>query len=354
MIPLSPDHREAALFTSGFRRFALEQSDFYGFLREFRDYLALLQPEIIHVHHILNFGLESLFVMRETCPNARIILTLHDYYLICANNGHLYKHETRERCPGPSLDQCLKCFPDKSANDFAIRTLAIRNAFSQVDQLVSPSFFLKGTFERALEFDINIAVVENGYLGEAMPSLPSTRATDAVTFGYFGNISAVKGLGDLLIAAKMLTQKGINNFCLQIHGSQLDENRALSEQIEAAKTLLGDRISLFGLYRPEEMAERMSAVDCVVFPSLWWENAPLVLYEALHYGKQVVCYPHGGGPEILKRYGMGIFASRSDPQALAESIEHIVSDPSLTLQIPKTPIPGKSALFKAYSKLYNL
>jgi glycosyltransferase involved in cell wall biosynthesis len=354
MIALTPDQREAALFANNFIRFKLEQPEHHGFLREFAAYLKLVRPDVVHVHHILNFGLEALHVLRNVLPEAKIILSIHDFYLICANNGQLYKHDKRQRCPGPSMDQCLKCFPNRNANDFSMRALDIRNALSRCDSLVSPSWFLKGKLDQYLGVPMDVSVVENGYLGSdpAVVHPPRQRAGSGPLFGYFGNISAVKGLADLLDAADMLAEGGQAEFSIHVHGAQLFEDKALADRMEAAKATLGRRITFFGGYEAGEIASMLAGIDCMVFPSVWWENAPLVVYEALHASRQVIAYPHGGAPEILARYGAGVIAERSDPAALAEAMAKVVEDRSLTEISLNRPIPLRSDLLAAYGKFY--
>jgi glycosyltransferase involved in cell wall biosynthesis len=354
MIALSDDQRESALFTSGFDRFPLSQLDQFGFLREFMDYLRAIQPDVIHLHHVLNFGLEAFFAIRRTLPDVRIVLTLHDYYLICANNGQLYKHDIKQRCPGPTLAECLKCRPDKRASDFAMRALDIRNALSLCDHLVSPSHFLKDKFDRYLQPEHEITVIENGYLGADIAPAASAAADDQpATFGYFGNVSAVKGLADLLDAADVLTRSGVADFRIAVHGAQLFEDKILYDRIQAAKASLGDRIVFLGQYQPEDMGRHLEDIDCLVFPSVWWENAPLVIYEALYHGRQVISYPHGGAPEILARYGMGIPAQRSDPTALADAMRTLIEDRSLAAKKPDRTIPGRDELLRNYLRLYQ-
>lgn len=354
MIALTPDQREAALFANGFTRFKLEQPEHHGFLREFGEYLELLQPDVVHIHHVLNFGLEALHVLRNVLPEAKIILSIHDFYLICANNGQLYKHDKKQRCHGPSLGQCLDCFPSRNANDFAMRALDIRNALSLCDHLVSPSWFLKGKLDQYLGVPMEISVIENGYLGSD-PAIVEPRARPASggpVFGYFGNISAVKGLADLLDAADLLVESGNAEFSVHVHGAQLFEDKVLADRMEAAKTSLGRKITFFGGYQPPQLASLLTHVDCMVFPSVWWENAPLVVYEAIHAGRQVIAYPHGGAPEILERYGAGIIAERSDPSALAEAMAKVIEDRSLTEISLTRPIPLRPDLLAAYGKLY--
>ncbi|MDB5555107.1 MAG: glycosyl transferase [Rhizobium sp.] len=353
MIALTPDQRGSALFTNSFKRFELEQPEHHGFLREFGDYLKLIRPDVVHIHHVLNFGLEALHVLRTALPEARIVLSIHDFYLICANNGQLYKHDKKERCPGPSMDQCLKCFPNRNANDFAMRALDIRNALSLCDNLVSPSRFLKDKLDRHLGVPMEISVVENGYLGSEPAVIdPPVRRTGGPIFGYFGNISAVKGLAGLLDAADLLIESGQVDFSIHIHGAQLFEDKVLADRMEAAKETLGRKITFFGGYQGDELASLLAHVDCMVFPSVWWENAPLVVYEALHARRQVIAYPHGGAPEILARYGVGIIAERSDPAALADAMAKVIDDRSLTEISLSRPMPLRRDLFAAYGKFY--
>jgi glycosyltransferase involved in cell wall biosynthesis len=352
-IALSPDHRESALFTGFFLRFALEQPEYMGFLREFADYLRMVKPDVIHFHHLLMFGLEAVHTARNTLPNARLILTAHDFYLICANNGQLYKHDTKERCPGPSLRECAKCFSNATVNDLAMRKQDIAMTLRLFDRIAVPSHLLKTKLEAYLDLERPVEFVENAFLGED-PAIASPRSDTGkeVVFGYFGNISAIKGLGDLLDAADILKSKGREGFRIHVHGAQLFKDQVLKDRMDAARESLGPAIRFFGGYKAQDSATLMADVDCVVFPSLWWENAPLVVYEALHHGRQVIAYPHGGAPEILARYGAGLIAGRSTPEAMAAEMERVLDDPELAKCVPAREIPGRRDLLAGYSKLY--
>lgn len=354
MTSLTPDHREAALNVRAFDSFRLEQPDNDGFLAEFRRYLELVRPDVVHFHHPLNFGLEAFHAARQVLPRANILLTMHDYYLICANRGQLYRHDTKARCDGPSLRDCPKCLPGRSADDFALRTLDITNTIGLVDTLVSPSEFLKGMMERHLPPGRTIELVENGYIGEDAPALSRRRSDgDDIVFGYFGNIVAIKGLQDLLDAAEMLKAKGRRGFRIDVHGAQLIPDPDLKARMEQAETALGAAIRFLGGYRGDDAAALLSEVDCVVFPSVWWENAPLVVYEALHHERAVIAYPHGGGAEILRRYGSGLIADTSRPEALARQMERVLDDPAIAVARTVLPLPGRTDLLAAYRELYR-
>ena len=345
-IALSPDHRESALFTGNFVRFGLEQPEYLGFLKEFTDYLGAIRPDIIHFHHLLQFGLEGVHAARNTLPEAKLVLTAHDFYLICANNGQLYKYDT-------SLKECPNCLSHVGVNELVLRRQNITSTLRLFDRIVAPSHFLKSKLETYLDLGQVVEFVENAYLGSGEIVSPAAhRENDDQVFAYFGNISAIKGLGDLLDAADILKAKGRSGFRIHVHGAQLIEDQVLKDRMDAARESLGSAIRFLGGYRIEDAAALMSEADCVAFPSLWWENAPLVVYEALHHRRQVVAYPHGGAPEILGRYDVGLIAENSRPEALAAEMERLLDDPSLAFCTPNRAIPGKRDLLAAYSALY--
>lgn len=104
------------------------------------------------------------------------------------------------------------------AADFTMRALDVRRALSLVDQLVAPSLFLKTKFETHLADCPPITFVENGFVGRGASRHPSAflpappRCEGHTVFGYFGKISAVKGLADLLEAAERLDRRGCSEF----------------------------------------------------------------------------------------------------------------------------------------------
>ena len=352
-ISLSPDHRESAIFTDGFIRFSLEQPEHFGFLREFADYLRMVKPDIIHFHHLLMFGLEAVHTAKTTLPDAKLIFTAHDFYLICANNGQLYKHDKKERCPGPALRECVKCFSEATVNDLALRKQDIAMTLRLFDRIAVPSHLLKSKLEAYIDLEQPVEFVENAYLGDdAAIAAPKRDASDEIVFGYFGNISAIKGLSDLLDAADILKSRSRAGFRIHVHGAQLFKDQVLKDRMDAARDSLGSAIRFLGGYQAADAALLMADVDCVVFPSLWWENAPLVVYEALHHGRQIIAYPHGGAPEILARYGAGLIAGRSTPEAMAEEMERVLDNPDLAKCVPSGEIPGRKNLLAGYSKLY--
>lgn len=322
MIAITPDQREAVIFAYVFNRFEFAQYDSGGFLWELKNYVEEIKPDIVHIHHLLNFGLESLFLIRQLLPDAEIYFTLHDYYVICANNGQLYDHDIRSRMDGPDVRRYLKIMPQYTPNDFTMRRLSFENALALCDRIFSPSYFLKEKVEANLKLRVPIEFLENGYFGPDVDPAPFPQIIeDHIQFGYAGNISAIKGLPDLLDACNLLAERGAIKFRLHVHGSQLFEDKTLADRIERSREELGRSVQYHGRYQQGDIPKVFGTFECLVFPSVWWENAPLVIYEAMHHQRDIVSYPHGGAAEILRRYDTGILAETSDPMALSYAME---------------------------------
>lgn len=353
LLAVTDDGRENVVWFPSFNRFELQQYDSFGGLREFRVFLETIQPDVIHVHHFLNFGLEAFFVIRATVPDARVVLTLHDYYSICPSNGQLFKYEDASRCEGPSLIKCQKCFPKRDPMAFKLRSLAVKDAINLCNVVVSPSHFLKRLVEPHLKLPRPIEVIENGYMNEHYAVPPRQERTGPVRFGYFGNISEVKGLRILLGAIDILLEAGISDFHLDVHGQQLFEDTVLEKAIARAKRKYQGIITFHGAYKASEITSRMAATDLVIFPSIWWENAPLVIYEALNLKRQVLCFPHSAAVEILNKNGVGIIAAETTPVALAASMKSIIDDPDLTRFAGELTVRTTQNVFADYHVLYE-
>jgi glycosyltransferase involved in cell wall biosynthesis len=102
-----------------------------------------------------------------------------------------------------------------------------------------------------------------------------------------------------------------------------DLQPALEEQARALG--LGDRLVFLGFQR--DVAEVLSALDIVVFPSLW-EGTPLTAFEALAMGKPIVATDADGLADILTGGVDARIVPRRDAPALARAIVDLAGDPA--------------------------
>ena len=64
----------------------------------------------------------------------------------------------------------------------------------------------------------------------------------------------------------------------------------------------------------------MRQVDVVLVPSIWWENSPLVIQEALRNGVPILCSDIGGMAEKVRDGIDGMHFPMGNPVALAQRL----------------------------------
>lgn len=320
---------ELLLWTGGFDPFFLSQTDLHGVMPSLAAFLAEQRPDIVHVHHLMTLGVEVVALIRRVVPRARIVMTLHDYYALCANDGQMVT-TSGALCRAASSDACQRCFPDRSATDTRLRQLAVQGALRGMDQLVSPSSFLRDR------------LVAHGVPGERITVLPNGIARDAPAphrplaaaglgrrdrFGFFGHINRFKGATLALQASAGLSRAGVAH-AMALHGGTAhqapDVLAGFSEALRCAPDARHG-----GAYQRADLPRLMAAVDWVVVPSLWWENAPLVIQEAFLHRRPVICADIGGMAEMVRDGVDGLHFPVGDPAALTDAMHRAADEPGL-------------------------
>ncbi len=97
-------------------------------------------------------------------------------------------------------------------------------------------------------------------------------------------------------------------------------------QAQARDLGLGDRLVFTGFTR--DVAAALSALDFVVFPSLW-EGTPLTVFEALGMGKPIISTDADGLLDVLTDRHDALVVPKANPARLAEGICELIENPSL-------------------------
>ncbi len=350
---VDPASGDILLSGGHFQRFALSQADTYGVLRDVEQLARHLQPDIVHFHHFLELGLEAITSIRHGWPRAKIVLTLHDYYAICSNHGLLIKTKDGQVCRDPHPVACQRCFPERRVEEFRLRELFVRAAFGMVDRFIAPSRFLREQFLAwGLEPE-RIVHIPNGYL--APTDRPARRQRDAVRpirFGFFGNVQPHKGVLVLLEAARRLQRDGAP-FELHLHGFDGYTAEAVRTAVRQAVKELHTTVFWHGPYRAEEASQLMASVDWVVVPSIWPENSPLVIQEALAAGCPVICSDLGGMAEHVTPDQNGLRFRMGDPVDLALVMRDAIAKSTARPKSVKPSVPDIGACAKQHLALYR-
>lgn len=315
---------EVLVWTGGFDPFFMSQIDLHGLSQPLSDLLREQRPDVVHIHHVMTLGVEIIGLIRRCLPEARIVMTLHDYYPLCANDGQMVTR-AGTLCHAARPDACRACFPDRSLTDFKLRALHIGGALEQVDRFIAPSRFLRERFISAGFAPDKITVIRNG-LPVVDPS-PARRDVRRDRFAFFGHINNFKGSSIALEASALLSQQGISH-ALSLHGGAEHQTEETLSRFTAARAKAPDaRYS--GGYRRSDLPRLIADADWVVFPSQWWENAPLVINEAHQHWRPVICSAIGGALELVQDNVNGLHFPVGDAASLAETMRRAIEEPGL-------------------------
>ncbi|MBK8538380.1 MAG: glycosyltransferase family 4 protein [Candidatus Competibacteraceae bacterium] len=305
----------------------------------FANIVAKIAPDIIHFHHFLMVGLESFRIVRNIRPSCKIVLTLHEYWAICAHNGQMVRAADNALCHESSLYQCAVCLPNQTPAQFFLREQWIKSFFAGVDRFICPSRFLLDRYQAWGLPSAKLAFIANGVSSndtvQPSGSLSPVEKQCHYRFGFFGQMTRTKGLDVLLQAARRLHEDGVN-FQLGIYGTLALQDKAHRTHLESAFVEAADYATYFGSYRPEDAVELMTEYDWIVIPSTWWENAPLVVEEALAARRPIICSNIGGLKEKVTHGQDGLHFRAGDPYRLAETLTRAATEPDLWQALQST------------------
>jgi glycosyltransferase involved in cell wall biosynthesis len=326
------------------------------YTKHMRAFLRAIQPDVVHFQHTMFFGYDILREVRNTCPNAAIVYTLHEFMPICHRQGQMLRKVDDTPCMQESPRRCNECFPDIDQQTFFLRKRFVQSHLSVVDRFIAPSEFLA---QRYVDWGLPEEKVQVEEYGRTPPAgeAPIQPRAHRDRFGFFGQLTPFKGLQvvldaiielhdrsdgqqDPLLTALERAAAGPSPSTaeeeaeprphVRIHGANLDlhpgqfQNR-VAELLECA----GDDVTFIGAYDHDDLAAHMAEVDWVVVPSIWWENSPLVIQEAFHFGRPVITSDIGGMAEKVTHEVDGLHFRANDPKSLAATMRRAASDPGL-------------------------
>ena len=294
-----PDNEREYLYRPGaFDWFKFANQD-PRFPDAFRTLLKTLKPTVVHLHHYLEFGVEAILQIRDTLPDCLIVLTLHEYLAICHHYGQMVTTKHYTLCHEASGVRCNRCFPELSAQDFFLRKNYIEGFFELVDVFVAPSHFLAERYRVWGVPPTKLTVIEN-VTNQAPASediaLPAERSTTdgPLRVGFFGQISVLKGINVLLEVAALFSERKDYSVSFAIHGDYAGQPPNFQKEFLERLSAAGRNVRFCGPYDRQRVDLLMAQVDVVVVPSIWWENSPLVIQEALRNGRWILCSDIGG------------------------------------------------------------
>ena len=312
-------------------------------------FAAVLQqerPDLIHVQHLM--GLPARLIDLITAVGIPFIVTLHDYWYVCAN-AQLLTNTRQEICAGPrwwiNCGQCALAragHPDwpvlapALAPLMGYRNRLLRRALTRAAWLIAPTEFVRETYQQLGVPTARMRVISHGI--EVPVALPAAqpRSTDVLRVTYIGGLSWQKGVHVVIEAVNGLPAPAVQ---LSIYG----DTTAFPEYAAELKRLAHHpQIHFAGRLARTELWPVLRETDVVVVPSLWYETASLIIQEAFAADVPVIVSNLGALRERVRDSVDGLLVAPGDPVAWRAALQRCMAEPELLPRLRQGIRPVRS------------
>lgn len=309
-------------------------------LKWFETFLDDIKPDVIHFHHFMTLGLDLFLIARRVRPNAKIVLTLHEFLGICKADGHMIRRSDNTLCKMSSPLRCHQCFPEISPEMFQLREDWVKHAFSVFDAFITPTDFVRRRYTQWGLPANKLHVVTNAQqdystFDARVPYQRLVTSSQRNRFGFFGQLVDVKGIQVVFDALELYAKTHTQPVTLDINGANLNyASPAFKERFERFMVNAPDlapqiSVNLNGSYSMTDLPTRMGRIDWVIIPSVWWEIFALTLSEAYMFKKPPLVSNIGGVGERVRHDFDGLLFDIGDPVSLMETIHRCITEDGL-------------------------
>lgn len=314
--------------------------------RAFDRFLHECRPDLVHFQHTV--GLSTTMVDVAKRRRLPVVFTLHDYWYLCHRTQLLTS--ALGMCEGPgSGATCALCIQHPLVTNRRgemvlrwmgrlagiYRTHFMRRHLLQADLVIAPSRFLRQRF------------IAHGVSPEKIIGLPhglaldlfkgfQKRPAERLRIGFIGSIIVHKGVHLLIEAFRRLQSHEAE---LLIYGEMAVSPEYTRQLQEKAA---GHPIRFMGGFHNDEIAEILGGLDVLVVPSIWPENAPLTILEALAVRVPVIASRVGGIPELVHDGSNGLLFEVGSVDSLTSVLRRVAAEPDLIERLRESDTEARS------------
>ena len=325
----------------GYRHSAVDDS--------FADLLDEIFPDVVHIGHLNHLSTSLVFKAKER--QIPVVFTLHDYWLMCPRGQFIQMYPKNPLdvwavCDGQDDRKCaVRCYVRYFSGDeeeyetdanywtgWVNRRMAhVREVCGAVDMFLAPSRYLMRRFRD--EFGIperKLTYLDYGFHRKRMEGR-SRKQGEPFTFGYIGTHIPAKGVNHLIDSFGKVSGSPRLRIWGRDRGVETAGLRALAQRLPGSG---GSRIEWMGEYRNQDIVtDVFNRCDVIVVPSIWAENSPLVIHEALQARVPVITAEYGGMAEYVHHERNGLLFAHRDPGSLAQQMQRLADDPQLARKL---------------------
>ncbi len=319
-------------------------SNFYwpAAARRLKAIIASHEIDVVHFHNIMGVGAN--LIPTAKAFGIRCLMTVHDHWGFCFRNTLL--RDDGAICA--NHEECSACLSTIQAAPQLNLPIRLRRDYvawcvRQVDQLIFPSAYLASAYRHAGFPDDRILVLSNGIDLQSVPGdQKQASAHGAVRFLWSGYLGEHKGVFVLLDALSQLAQdpEAFRRCFVTIAG-----DGHLRPKLEAAlkSRNLTQQVRFLGRVPRSAVLDLLPATDVCVLTSVWPENEPVTLLEAIASGTAQIASRIGGNPELVEEGHSGLLFNPGDATDLARAMRAYIAEPSLAVAHGKRNLERRTA-----------
>lgn len=287
-----------------------------GVMMNLRRIVKRERPDIVHARKWMLYSFAGL----KTWSKAKLVVTMHDYSLVCPTVTYLYHGQP---CSGPGYRKCIQCGVSQyGKGKSALITSGLKLSsllHGQVDKYIAVSSAVRDAYVRGMgNPPVGVEVLSTFIANDAADegrqiARPDFLPPEDNYILFVGKESAVKGF-DVLLEA----YEGLSNLAPLV--------LMLSDFGETSKKFPPGVTVVRNVPHAQVMAGWLHCAVGVV-PSVWPEPFGQVVVEAMACGKPVVASAIGGIPDIILDGESGLLVKPGDACALREALRSLLLDP---------------------------
>lgn len=308
--------------------------------------LQQARPDLVHIQHLM--GLPVRLIDRIIAAGIPFIVTLHDYWYLCAN-AQLLTNTRQEICAGPrwwiNCGQCALArtgYPDwlmlapVLAPLMGYRHQLLHRVLANAAWLIAPTEFVRETYRRLGAPVDRVQVIPHGIeLPSVLPPVVP-RSSPALRVAYIGGLAWQKGVHTTIEAINSLPSHAVE---FSIYG----DTTAFPDYVAELKRLAQHpQIHFAGRLERTDLWQVLRETDVVVVPSLWYETASLIVQEAFAAGVPVVASNLGALRERVHDQIDGLLVTPGDPVVWRAALQRCADEPELLPRLRQGIRPVRS------------
>jgi len=294
------------------------------------------KPDLVMTHNLMGVGFLTPLAIKQC--GIKHIHTLHDIQLIHPSGLMFVNKENKINSVFAKIYQTI--------NKKLFSSPAQVYGAGKIDIVISPSEWLmqmhlkQGFFEKA-----KTVVLQNPTAScHSRDSRLRGNDNREFIFLFVGQVEKHKGVEMLIKSFQQLD----NNYILKIVG-----DGKISKKEQGTALFAQNKIEFLGKKNPAEVQELMQKADCLVVPSLCYENQPTVIFEAQQNNLPVIASDIGGIPELLDEK---FLFKAGDVESLKDKMQWILKHRDELQEITENNEnkPKERSIEKYIDKILNL